>query len=213
MRGSQAVALALGLAFSFSGRCLSGVGLLHYGFLAKLDFGDFAGQDLEFSDQMARVEVSEERFIRLAVVVAALNEYAMESAGGNLGRGFAPNLFRAWREGDAVRLYVAEDENFMACMVVTEEEGCTITYADAFVGDAVIAVGGFVAGSAIGGRGVEIMACGVPVAATVVVPPHAGAVTYAPAFNGQTIADLDVALAFAMAEGDITAFCEAHIGH
>lgn len=41
--------------------------------------------------------MAEEGFVGLAVVVAAFDEDAGEGAGGDFGRGFGPDLFRAGR--------------------------------------------------------------------------------------------------------------------
>ena len=203
------MALAVALAFSFPGWRR---GWLRW-FLAVLHVRDFGGEDLELGDEVPRVEVAEEGFVGLAVVVAAFDKDTGEGAGGNFGRGFGPDLFRAGRERDAVWLDVAEDEYFVAGVVVAEEEGCTVAYADSFVREAVAAVGSFVSRSSTGRLKVEVVAWVVCITATVVMPPHTCSMANAPTFYSQTITDFNVALTFTVAKGNVTAFCEAHIGH
>lgn len=101
----------------------------------------------------------------------------------------------------------------MAGVVVAEEEGCTVTYADSIVREAVIAVGSIVSRSSTGRLRVEIVAWGVCIAAAVVMPPHTCSMADAPAFYSQTVTDFNVALTFTVAKGNVTAFCKAHISH
>ena len=98
-------------------------------------------------------------------------------------------------------------------MVVAEEEGCAVAYADSFVREAVTAVGSIVSRSSTGRLRVKIVAWGVCIAAAVVMPPHTCPMTDAPAFNSQTVTDFNVALTFTVTESNVTAFCQAHISH
>ena len=90
-----AMALTLALAFAFPGRRRR---WLDRFLLAEFCIRDLGGEDLELGDEVARVEVAEEGFVGLAVVVAAFNEDAGEGAGRDFGRGFGPDLFRAGRQ-------------------------------------------------------------------------------------------------------------------
>ena len=202
--------MALALAFSLPAGWRRG---WLRGFLAVLCIRDFGGEDLELGDEVAWVEVAEEGFVGLAVVVAAFDEDPGQSAGRDFGCGFNPDLFRAGCERDAVWLDVAEDEHFVAGVIVAEEEGCAVAYADPFIRDAVIAVRSLVPRVSTGRLRVQTVARGVRIAASVMMTPHTCPMTDAPTLYSQTIADFNVALTFTTAKGNVTAFCEAHIGH
>lgn len=82
----------------------------------------FVGQDAELGDEMPRVEVAEEGFVGLRVVVGALDEDGAQQAGDDLGRGVGPYPGSARREREAVGLDVAEDQDFFVGVLVEDEE-------------------------------------------------------------------------------------------
>ena len=109
------------------------------------------------------------------------------------------------KEGEGVWFEVAEDEDFMTRVVVAEEEGGAVDDAGAAgLGVLEAALGG-ADGDVLGGPPREGFREGflrVPTSAAVAaVVVHAFAVTDAPGFHGQPVADFDVASAFAFADG------------
>ena len=167
--------------------------------------GDFGGEDAELGDDVAGGEVAEESLVGLGLVVGAFDEDAFEEAGGDFRGGVGPDLGGARGEGEGVRFDVAEDEDFVAGVVVAEEEGGAVDDAGAAgLGVLEAALGG-ADGDVLGGAPREGFGEGflrVPASAAVAaVVVHAFAVADAPGFDGEAVADFDVASAFAFADG------------
>ena len=91
---------------------------------------DFVCQDAELSDEVSRGEVAEKGFVALGVVVGALDEDGSEDARGDFRRSVGPDAGGARGERYRVRLYVAEDQDFVAAFLVADEEGGAVIHAD-----------------------------------------------------------------------------------
>ena len=72
---------------------------------------------------MSGRQVAEKRLVGLGVAVGALDEDGGEETGDDFGGRFGPDAGGAGREGEGVGLDVAEDEDFLASVLVADEEG------------------------------------------------------------------------------------------
>ena len=83
--------------------------------------------------------MAEEGLVGLGVVVGAFDEYPGEDAVGDFGGGVGPDLFVSGGERERVGFYVAEDEDFVAGVIVAEKE-CRAVYWPHDVGIALTAL-------------------------------------------------------------------------
>jgi hypothetical protein len=86
-------------------------------------FDDLRCKDGEFRGEMARAHVAVEICVVDAVIEGAFDEYRAQGTSCDLGGCCIPDELIVALQGYGVGLYVAEDDDLIACVVVAEEEG------------------------------------------------------------------------------------------